>query len=537
MATLVGQNLLSQFRVDAFVAAGGMGSVYRVWDLKRNVPLAMKVLHSELAEDPSMFTKFQREARDLQKLGHPNIVPFYGLYNSMDVVFMLERFVDGPSLKDVLKHRKGALLPVEDTLIYFKALCAALGYAHANGVVHCDVKPGNVMVDSSGQIYLTDFGIARHAESATTTIDSAGTSAYMPPEQIRGEPVTPATDVYALGIMLYEMLTGARPFRGSASNTSSDKSTPTLSMRIRQEQLHSQVQNPRELNPEISEGLANVTLKALEKESVNRYQNAQEFFEAICAAVNISPASIADRAVLPAALKMTVGDATLPAITPEKTSKSFLPALLAGGAFIALLLCVASVIGGAFLWNRSAQTPAAPTLRATSASFSNPLPTRTSRPVTSTPDYQVMTAVALATQIERELHFTPTVAPSPSSPFCNDLRITEKPTSKGMYLMICYPGGDYEMGPWEKGNFAEGPNGQFFIYVASSGKVYATTVGEGNQIRTLASLKDKFTAVRNHDDPQYNISFSNGRPYIAFITEILYNQTATVEIPTWLSNP
>ena len=103
--TLIGKILLNQFRVDAFIASGGMGAVYRVWDIKRNVPLAMKVLHTELAEDPTLFRRFQREARALQKLAHPNIVPFYGLFQTPDATFLLERFVDGPSLKDILRQR------------------------------------------------------------------------------------------------------------------------------------------------------------------------------------------------------------------------------------------------------------------------------------------------------------------------------------------------------------------------------------------------------------------------------------------------
>ena len=107
----IGQVLLNQFRVDSFVASGGMGAVYLVWDLQRNAPLAMKVLHAELAEDPSVFKRFQREARALQKLTHPNIVPFYGLYHLDDIVFILERYIDGPSLKDVLRQKKGEALP------------------------------------------------------------------------------------------------------------------------------------------------------------------------------------------------------------------------------------------------------------------------------------------------------------------------------------------------------------------------------------------------------------------------------------------
>src|SRR3990170_9124747 len=103
MTNLIGQTLLGQFRVDSFVASGGMGTVYRVWDLERNVPLAMKVLHADLAEDPSVFKRFQREARALQKLAHPNIVPFYGLYQTKGNAILLERFIDGPSLKDTLR--------------------------------------------------------------------------------------------------------------------------------------------------------------------------------------------------------------------------------------------------------------------------------------------------------------------------------------------------------------------------------------------------------------------------------------------------
>ena len=180
--------MLDQFRVDAFVASGGMGTVYRVWDFKRNVPLAMKVLHSDLAEDPHMFKRFKREANALKKLTHPNIVQFYGLYQTLDFVFLLEAFINGASLKSVLRYKKQ--LPIQEALIYLKALSSAIGYAHVNGVVHCDVKPGNILVDQTGNIYLTDFGIARHAESTTTTMATAGTVAYMAPEQIRGEEVS-----------------------------------------------------------------------------------------------------------------------------------------------------------------------------------------------------------------------------------------------------------------------------------------------------------------------------------------------------------
>ena len=344
---LLNQTLLNQYRVDAFVASGGMGAVYRVWDLKRNVPLAMKVLHAELAEDPTVFKRFQREARALQKLAHPNIVPFYGLFQTHDTVFLLERYVDGPTLKEILQQRQGQPLPPEEALIYLKALCAALGYAHVKGVVHCDVKPGNVMIDPGGNIYLTDFGIARHADSTTTTVGAAGTPAYMAPEQVRGEQVTPATDVYALGVMLFEMLTGQRPFRGS--ETSTESAGPTAAERIRYAQQHLQPPDPCTINPMISPDMAQVVMRALVKQPEGRYRSAQELFETACSTVNITPQNVPDRiASLPVpglaagAAQMPIGAAQ---VGPAARTFSYTGlAFVLGGLLLAVVLLVGGVL-------------------------------------------------------------------------------------------------------------------------------------------------------------------------------------------------
>ncbi|MEM4722012.1 MAG: serine/threonine-protein kinase, partial [Candidatus Methanomethylicaceae archaeon] len=145
MSNLVGRVLLKRFRVDAYIASGGMSVVYKVWDMQRNVPLAMKVLHLDLAEDPTVLKRFEREARALQRLAHPHIVPFYGIFQADGLSFLLEQYIAGPTLKQILRERQG-LLPLEEVLSYFKAICSALSYAHNNGVVHGDVKPGNVMV-------------------------------------------------------------------------------------------------------------------------------------------------------------------------------------------------------------------------------------------------------------------------------------------------------------------------------------------------------------------------------------------------------
>lgn len=314
--TLVGQTLLDQYRVDAFIASGGMGAVYRVFDLKRNVPLAMKVLHAELAGDPSIFKRFEREARALKKLAHPNIVPFYGVYQTQGFAFLLVRFIDGQTLKEVMRAYSHKPLPLLEAFVYVKALCAALGYAHANQVVHCDVKPANVMVERSGTIYLTDFGIARNAESNATTLASLGTAAYMSPEQIRGESVTSAADIYALGVLLFELLTGLRPFRSQEQGT--EKSTETTNEYIRSLHLNAAPPDPASLNPEITPALAQVVLKALSKEPYDRYETTQALLNAACAAAGLKVEDIPDLAkALPASPPMEQTVRTVPPVQEQ----------------------------------------------------------------------------------------------------------------------------------------------------------------------------------------------------------------------------
>ncbi|MFC1996963.1 protein kinase [Chloroflexota bacterium] len=290
---LIGQTLLNQYRVDAFVASGGMGAVYRVWDLKRNAYLAMKVLHDDLLEEPSILKRFQREARALEKLTHPNIVPFYGFYDTPYFAFLLEAYIDGPSLKNIIRGKRNQPFAVKDALAYLKALCPALGYAHTYGVIHCDVKPGNVMLDNGGNIYLADFGIARHAESTTTTFATIGTAPYMAPEQIRGDPVSATTDVYALGILFFELLTGRRPFKGDEKDLAS--SGTTAGERIRYAHLKVPPPNPRLFNPHISEPLGALVQQTLAKDPQDRPESAMTFYSSALTAAGLSSVLIPDR--------------------------------------------------------------------------------------------------------------------------------------------------------------------------------------------------------------------------------------------------
>lgn len=292
-SNLVGQIVANQFRVDSFISSGGMGTVFRVWDLERNVPLAMKVLHTDLAEDQDILARFQREARALWKLEHPNIIPFYGLYQTPSHNLLLQLYIDGPTLKEVLGKLSGNTLPTQDILCIMKSLCSALGYAHNNKVIHCDVKPANVLIDRGGKVYLGDFGIARHAESDVTALPGAGSPAYMAPEQITSNIVSRETDIYSLGVLLFELLTGQRPFTGT--ETGSERAGTKINERIRYAHVNLPPPDPRIFTSSISPLLSTIVLRALHKDPTARFSTCQEFLLALSGAFNLTPDQIPDR--------------------------------------------------------------------------------------------------------------------------------------------------------------------------------------------------------------------------------------------------
>ena len=276
MISLLNKTLNDRYRVEELIGRGGMADVYRVYDLQRCVPLAMKVLRDDLSEDRVFMRRFQREAHNLASLQHPNIVRFYGLEQCDEAAFILMDYIEGPTLRKVIHDARGPL-EVDQVLAILQPVCSALYYAHRQGIVHCDLKSANILIDKGGRVYLTDFGIARMADAATSTLIGAGTPAYMAPELILGQDPTPQSDIYSLGIVLFEMLTGGeRPFTGEQAET-----TGTTAEKVRWEQLHLEPPSVREFNPQVSDEFESVIAHCLAKKAEGRFSNLMEIVDSL----------------------------------------------------------------------------------------------------------------------------------------------------------------------------------------------------------------------------------------------------------------
>jgi serine/threonine protein kinase len=248
------------------VARSGMASIYRGTDVRNDRAVAIKIPHEEMEADPVLFDRFKREEDIGKKLDHPGVVHVYNDEERSRRYMVLE-WVDGRLLRQVLNEQKK--LPQDRAIRLTLALCYTLDYVHSQGVVHRDLKPENIMVGPNDQIKLIDFGIAANAGSRRLTFakltEAMGTPDYISPEQVKGKRGDARSDVYSLGIMFYEMLTGKVPFTGP---------NPFV---IMNERLLNNPIPPREVNPEISPELQEIIYRALERDPNKRYPNAHEF--------------------------------------------------------------------------------------------------------------------------------------------------------------------------------------------------------------------------------------------------------------------
>jgi serine/threonine-protein kinase len=265
MTTLEAGDTLDHYRLDAVVGRGGMSTLFRATDLRNGRLVAVKVPHPEMEADPVLLERFRREEEIGQQLDHPGVVKTYDS-EERSRLYMVIEWVEGRLLRAILneKHR----LPEERAVHFALEICGALDTMHKHGVVHRDLKPENVMVDAEDHIKLIDFGIAmkedaRRITHATIT-PALGTPDYISPEQVKGQRGDQRSDIYALGAMLYEMLTGQPPFTGS---------NPLAAMN---ERLLNDPAPARELNPEIPPALEEVLFRALERDPRHRYSTAHE---------------------------------------------------------------------------------------------------------------------------------------------------------------------------------------------------------------------------------------------------------------------
>ena len=265
------------YRLDALVGRGGMGQVYRAYDTVRDREVALKLLRADLASDETFQERFRRESQTAAKLGEPHIIPIHD-YGEIDGVLYLDmRLVDGRDLRAVLRG-DGPMSPL-DAVAVIEQVASALDAAHAVGLVHRDVKPENVLMTSNGFAYLVDFGIAHHSGDAhlTRTGTAVGSIAYMAPEQLDNVPVSPASDVYSLAAVLFELLTGRQPYPGD-SVSAVVKST-----------VLSAVPAPSSISQAVSPALDAVVMRGLAKTPADRYASAGEFAAAAQAAIHGAP--------------------------------------------------------------------------------------------------------------------------------------------------------------------------------------------------------------------------------------------------------
>jgi TolB-like protein/tRNA A-37 threonylcarbamoyl transferase component Bud32/Flp pilus assembly protein TadD len=257
---------LGRFSIVERIGSGAMGVVYRARDERLDREVAVKVLPAKALADPVARKRFRREAQALAKLNHPHIAAVFDFDTEGGVDFLVIEFVEGMTLADLLAARP---MPEKQVVDLGSQLAAALEEAHERGVIHRDLKPGNIIVNAKGQAKVLDFGLAKllrpgTESTATETNTVAGTLPYMAPELLRGEMVDPRTDIYALGVILYEISTGRRPFEASVSTALID------------DILHKPLVPPRRVCPHVSAQLEKIILKCLDREPENRYRSAQE---------------------------------------------------------------------------------------------------------------------------------------------------------------------------------------------------------------------------------------------------------------------
>jgi serine/threonine protein kinase len=269
----IGKSLNGRYVIEEMLGQGGMSAVFKATDPNLKRVVAVKMIHSHLSNEPDFVRRFEEEAKAVAQLRHPNIIQVYDFNHDDDNYFMVLEFVPGETIQDHLKrlNASGRRLSITNALEYMIDICEAVDYAHQRGMIHRDIKPANLMLNVMGQAILMDFGIAKIVGGTQHTATGAvvGTAMYMSPEQIKGEHPDRRSDIYSLGVTLFEMVGGRPPFEADSAMT------------LMMMHINDPVPNPKDLNPEVPDDLVAVINKALAKHPNDRFQTAAQMATAL----------------------------------------------------------------------------------------------------------------------------------------------------------------------------------------------------------------------------------------------------------------
>lgn len=269
MDRYIGKKLDGRYEIKEIIGVGGMANVYKAYDSIDDRVVAVKILRDEHMENDELLRRFRNESKAIAVLSHPNIVKVYDVSFNEDIQYIVMEHIDGITLKEYIEQQK--VLRWKEAVHFTVQILRALQHAHDKGIVHRDIKPQNIMLLEDGTIKVADFGIARFARASqhTVTDKAIGSVHYISPEQAKGELSDEKSDIYSIGVMLYEMTTGTLPF---------DADSPVS---VALKQIQSQAKRPRVINPDIPEGLEDITIRAMQKDPAKRYQSAAEMLRDI----------------------------------------------------------------------------------------------------------------------------------------------------------------------------------------------------------------------------------------------------------------
>lgn len=261
---LIGKRIYGRYKIVRMIGGGGMANVYLAQDMILEREVAVKILRMDFNNDEEFIKRFNREAQSATSLYHPNIVSIYDVGEEDDIYFIVMEYVKGLTLKQYIQQHQH--IPVEKTLDIMQQITSAISHAHQHGIIHRDIKPQNILIDDEDHVKITDFGIATalSATSITQTNAVLGSVHYLSPEQARGGMANKKSDIYSLGIVMFELLTGRLPFSGESA------------VSIALKHLQSSTPSPKRWNPLIPQSVENIVLKAMAKDSFHRYENVEE---------------------------------------------------------------------------------------------------------------------------------------------------------------------------------------------------------------------------------------------------------------------